>query len=102
MARADGTYREFMNKYKKVKLLILDEWLLYPLKENEVRDLLELVEARSRVSSTIYCSQFDTPGWHAHLYDPTLADAIVDRIIHNAHTIRVEGDSMRKRKGLTE
>jgi DNA replication protein DnaC len=91
-----------MKKYKKVKLLILDEWLLYSLNENEARYLLELVEARSRVSSTIHCSQFDIPGWHAHLYDATLADAIVDRIIHNAHMIRVEGDSMRKRKGLTE
>ena len=102
LSRADGTYREFMKKYKKVKLLILDEWLLYSLNENEARDLLELVEARSRISSTIYCSQFDIPGWHAHLYDATLADAIVDRIIHNAHIVRVEGDSMRKRKGLTE
>lgn len=102
MSRGEGTYREYMKKLKKVKLLILDEWMLYPLKENEVRDVLELVEARSKISSTIFCSQFDVPGWHENLYDPTLADAICDRIIYDSYTIRVEGDSMRKRKGITE
>lgn len=102
MSRGEGTYREYMKKLKKVKLLILDEWMLYPLKENEVRDVLELVEARSKVASTIFCSQFDVPGWHENLYDPTLADAICDRIIYDSYTIRVEGDSMRKRKGITE
>lgn len=102
MSRGEGTYREYMKKLKKVKLLILDEWMLYPLKENEVWDVLELVEARSKVSSTIFCSQFDVPGWHENLYDPTLADAICDRIIYDSYTIRVEGDSMRKRKGITE
>lgn len=102
MSRGEGTYREYMKKLKKVKLLILDEWMLYPLKENEVRDVLELVEARSKVSSTIFYSQFDVPGWHENLYDPTLPDAICDRIIYDSYTIRVEGDSMRKRKGITE
>lgn len=102
VARGDGTYREYMKKLKKVKLLILDEWLLYPLKEGEARDVLELVEARSKVASTIFCSQFDLAGWHAHLYDPTLADAICDRIVHNSYVIQVDGDSMRRRKGLPE
>lgn len=102
IARGDGTYREVMKKYKKVKLLILDEWLLFPLKESEARDLLELIEARSKVASTIFCSQFDTPGWHANLFDPTLADAICDRIIYDSYTIKIEGDSMRKRKGITD
>lgn len=102
MARSDGTYREYMKKLKKVKLLILDEWLLYPLKEGEARDVLELVEARSKVASTVFCSQFDLAGWHEHLYDPTLADAICDRIVHNSYVIHVEGDSMRRRRGLPE
>ena len=102
MSRGEGTYREYMKKLKKVKLLILDEWMLYPLKENEARDVLELVEARSKVASTIFCSQLDVPGWHENLYDPTLADAICDRIIYDSYTIRVEGDSMRERKGITE
>lgn len=102
IARGDGTYRELMKKYKKVKLLILDEWLLYPLKESEARDLLELIEARYKVASTIFCSQFDTPGWHENLYDPTLADAICDRIIYDSYTIKIEGESMRKRNAIME
>ena len=102
VARANGTYRDYMKKLKKEKLLILDEWLLYPLKEEEARDVLELVEARNRVASTIFCSQYDTSEWHENLYDPTLADAICDRIIYNTYTIQIEGESMRKRKGIPE
>ena len=100
LARGDGTYRELMRKYKKVKLLILDEWLLYPLKENEARDLLELIEVRCNTASTIFCSQFDVPDWHENLYAPTLADAICDRIIYDAYTLKIEGESMRKRNGI--
>ena len=102
MARGDGTYREYMKKLKKTKLLILDEWLLYPLKESEARDVLELVEARAKTASTIFCSQFDVPGWHENLYDPTLADAICDRIVYDSYIIRIEGDTMRKRKGIMD
>ena len=102
VARGSGIYRELMRKYKKVSLLILDEWLLYSLKESEARDLLELIEARNKVSSTIFCSQFDVSEWHASLYDPTMADAICDRIIYNSHTVKIEGDSMRKRGAIAE
>ena len=59
----------------------------FPLKESEIRDVLELVEARNKVVSTIFCSQYDTSEWHENLYDPTLPDAIRDRIIYNAYTI---------------
>ena len=80
VAWSNGTYRDYMKKLKKEKLLIQDEWLLYPLKEAEARDVLELAEARNKVVSTIFCSQYDTSEWHETLYAPTLADAICDRI----------------------
>lgn len=96
IARGDGSYFTAMNRYKKVNLLIIDEWLLYPLKEEEARILLEIVEARNKVASTIFCSQVDTLGWHDYLYEPTMADAICDRIVNNSHIITIMGDSIRK------
>jgi DNA replication protein DnaC len=103
VARAEGTYSKVIAAYKKVKLLILDEWLLYPLKDIEARDLLEIAESRHKKASTIFCSQFDIGGWHAQIGEPTLADAVVDRIVHDSYTIIIEGkESMRKRKGLIE
>lgn len=101
IARAEGNYRKIFKAYKQVNLLILDEWLLYPLKESESRDLLEIAEARYKKGSTIFCSQFDVAGWHQKLGDAPMADAICDRIVHDSHTIVVRGDdSMRKHKGL--
>ena len=92
-----------MTQYKKHSLLIIDEWLLSPLKDAESRDLLEIVEARYKKASTIFCSQFDVPGWHDKLGDPILADAICDRIVHDSYTIVIDcKDSMRKRKGMSE
>lgn len=74
IARGDGSYRKVMKQYKQVKLLVLDEWFLFPLKESEARDLLEIVEARHKRASTIFCSQFDIAGWHLKIGEPTLAD----------------------------
>lgn len=103
IARAEGNYRKALKAYKQTKLLILDEWLLFPLKESEARDLLEIVEARYKKASTIFCSQFEVGGWHMKLSDPVLADAICDRIVHDSYTIVIGGvDSMRKRKGISE
>ncbi len=89
IARGDGSYRKVMKQYKQTKLLILDEWLLFPLKESESRDLLEVVEARHKRASTIFCSQFDIAGWHLKIGEPTLADAICDRIVHDSYTVSV-------------
>jgi len=102
IARADNSFRDVIKQYKKVKLLILDEWLLYSLKETEARDLLEIVEARHRIASTIFCSQFDLKGWHHKIGESTLADAVCDRIAHNSYTIMIEGDSMRSINGIQE
>jgi len=107
IARAEGTYRKAIKLYKQVKLLILDEWLLYPLKDTEARDLLEITEARYKKASTIFCSQFDVGGWHQKIGEATLADAICDRIVHDSYRIviaehnRDDSLSMRQRKGLS-
>jgi DNA replication protein DnaC len=101
VARNVGTYKKLMQQYKRVDLLILDEWLLHKLKEPEARDLLEIVEARHQKSSTVFLSQFSPAGWHAKIGESTLADAILDRIVHDSYEIFIDGkDSIRKRKGL--
>ena len=83
-------------------MLILDEWLLFPLKETESRDLLEIIEARNEHGSTIFCSQFDVGEWYDKIGEPILADAVCDRIVHNSYTIVISGDSMRKRNGIAK
>lgn len=101
IARGDGLYKKMIEHYKKYRVLILDEWLLTPFNFTEVRDLLEIIEARHQDSSTILISQFATAGWHKKLGEGTIADAVLDRIIHNSYEILIEGEeSMRQRKGL--
>ena len=103
IARGNGTYRKVIQQYKKPALFIIDEWLLYPLQETEARDLLEIAEARYKNASTIFCSQFDIPGWRDKIGEPILADAICDRIVHDSYSIVIDcAESMRKRKGIPE
>jgi DNA replication protein DnaC len=101
VARGEGTYKKTIKEYKRIGLLILDEWLLVPLSTLDARDLLEIVEARHKRASTIFISQFAPQGWHPRIGEETLADAILDRIVHDSYNILIESkDSMRKKKGI--
>jgi DNA replication protein DnaC len=101
VARGQGTYKKLIKEYKRISLLILDEWLLVSVSPVDSRDLLEIVEARHKRASTIFISQFAPQGWHGKIGDATLADAILDRIVHDSYFIFIEGkDSMRKKKGI--
>lgn len=106
VARGEGIYKKVLNQYRKVNLLILDEWMLVSLTETEARDLLEIVHARHKRSSTIFCSQFSPAGWHGKIGEATLADAILDRIVHDSYTIEVHGEgsdhSMREVYGIKQ
>lgn len=98
---ADGSYRKLIKKYAKVNLLILDEWLLTELTTDEATILLEITESRHKVASTIFCSQIDPSGWHTKLGNETIAEAILDRIIHDSYQILIDGEiSMRERYGI--
>ena len=101
VARGEGIFQKVINRYKKVNLLILDEWLLTSLRGNESRDILELIESRHKASSTIFCSQFSPGGWHEMIGQDTLADAILDRIVHDSYKILLKGKkSMREKYGI--
>jgi DNA replication protein DnaC len=96
IARADGTYPKLMNKIAKVKVLIIDDFCITPVKESERKDLLEVIEDRQGLSSTIISTQIPVENWFEAIGDPTIADAVLDRLIHNAHKIDLKGESMRK------
>jgi DNA replication protein DnaC len=92
MARAEGSYKKVMTKYTNPVLLILDEWLLLRPSESESKDIFELLHKRRKKSSTIFCSQFRQDGWYDQLggNNSTIADAILDRIVHDAYKINIE------------
>ncbi len=98
IAKGDGRYASLMNSIAKMDLLILDDWGLSVLTNQERTDMLEILEDRHGIRSTIVTSQLPIEHWHEAIGNPTLADAILDRLIHNAHKIQLKGGSMRKIK----
>jgi DNA replication protein DnaC len=101
LAHGDGRYARLMRTLGGVKLLILDDWGLEPPGPEQRRDLLEIAEERHGRGATLITSQLPVDRWHDLIGDPTLADAILDRIVHNAHRIQLRGDSLRKRKAVS-
>jgi DNA replication protein DnaC len=98
LSRGDGRYLKLMKTLTKAELLVLDDWGLSKLTREQQSDLLELFDDRHHSASTIITSQLPIEHWHQMMPDPTLADAILDRLVHNAHRIEMQGDSMRKKQ----
>ena len=106
LARGDGRHTRLLKVIARVELLILDDWGLASLTPDQGRDLLEIVDDRHGRGSTIVTSQLPVEHWHEAIANPTIADAILDRLVHNAHRLTLKGDSLRKaaakRSGLDE
>ena len=102
LARADGSLRTLLARLARLDLLLVDDWAMAPLADTERRDFLEICEDRYQIRSMILTSQLPVAKWHDQIGDPTLADSILDRIVHNAHRIEMRGESMRKKRGSKE
>jgi DNA replication protein DnaC len=94
-ARGDGTLPRLVERLGKAQLLILDDFGLYPMDCDQRRDLMEIAEERAQRRSTLVTSQLESKVWHQAFGDPTLADAVLDRLVHNAYRLELEGESMR-------
>jgi len=101
LGRGDGSYAKTLAQLAKTDVLIIDDWALAPLTDESRRDLLEIFDDRHGTRSTIITSQLPVQHWHEAIGDPTLADAILDRLVHQAHTLNLTGESLRK-KGKPE
>ena len=100
IAKGDGRYVKILKNFAKAKLLLFDDWGLAKMTDENRHDLLEILEDRHSINSTLVTSQFPVDKWHNMIGDPTLADAILDRLIHSAYKIELKGGSMRKKKSL--
>jgi DNA replication protein DnaC len=100
IGRADGTHRHKLRSLAKIDLVVLDDWLVAPPSDGNRRDLLEILDDRYDRKSTMICSQLPVELWHQTIGDPTLADAILDRMVHNAYRLEMQGESLRKTRGL--
>jgi DNA replication protein DnaC len=98
IAKADGSYFKVLGRLAKMDLLIIDDWAVDPLTEDERGHFLEVMEDRYGLKATLITSQYPVSKWHDRIGEPTMADAILDRIVHNSHKIPLKGESMRKTK----
>ena len=98
IAHGDGRYQKLLDKLAKTEVLIIDDWGLSTLDDQASRDFLEIFDDRHDVRSTIIVSQLPIDSWHETIKNPTLGDAILDRVIHNAYKIELKGESMRKKR----
>jgi len=102
MARADGSLMRLLTRFARAHVLVLDDWGLAPLGDDERRLLLEVIEERHGLRSTIVSSQLPVKSWHKVIGEPTIADAILDRLVHNSHRIELTGKSMRLKRSNTK
>ena len=102
LARADGSLRTLLARLARLDVLVVDDWAMAPLADAERRDFLEICEDRYQARSTVLTSQLPVTKWHEQIGDPTLADSILDRLVHNAQRIEMGGESMRKKRGGKE
>jgi DNA replication protein DnaC len=102
LARADGGLKKLLRRLNRIDVLVIDDWAMVPMSEAERRDFWEIAEDRYQARSMILTSQLPVPRWHEQIGEPTLADAILDRLVHNAHRIEMRGDSMRKKTGAKD
>jgi DNA replication protein DnaC len=100
IGRADGTHRHKLASLARVDLIVLDDWLVAPPSDGHRRDLLEILDDRYDRRSTMICSQLPVEHWHEAFGDPTLADAVLDRLVHNAYRLEIQGESLRKARGI--
>jgi DNA replication protein DnaC len=96
LSHADGSYPKLLDAFARVQLLVLDDWLRDPLTRPQSQDLLEILDDRYGRSSTMVATQVPIAEWHARFPDPTIGDAILDRLVHNAHRLALKGESRRK------
>ena len=99
LAHADGSFGRLLRRLALTDVLVIDDWAMAGLTETERRDFLEICDDRYQTRSTILTSQVPVANWHAQIGDPTSADSILDRLVHNAHRIDLKGDSIRKKNG---
>ena len=102
LARADGTYARLLARLARIDVLVIDDFGLAPLQDQQRQDLLEVLEDRHDLHSTVVASQLPVQKWHAHIAEPTLADAICERLLHNAHRLMLKGPTRRKLEARTD